>query len=118
MMKLFGFGKKNEERKDSEHEIKTSCACGSQCGISKVKHARFIVLGACCQKSADTFSNVKRAVAELGLSDEVLNIGDHVEIAKYGVMQTPALVVDSKVVATGRLIKVEEAKRLIEKAGV
>ena len=61
---------------------------------------------------------MQKAVAELGLSDEVLNIGDNVEIAKYGVMQTPALVIDSKVVSIGRLIKVEEAKKLIEKAGM
>ena len=98
--------------------MKANCACGSQCGISDVQNARFIVLGACCQKSADTFANVQKAVAELGLSDEVLNIGDNVEIAKYGVMQTPALVIDSKVVSIGRLIKVEEAKKLIEKAGM
>lgn len=78
---------------------------------------RFIVLGACCKKSTDTFANVKQAVKELGLSEEVINIGDDLEIAKYGVMQTPALVVDNKVVSYGKLIKVEEAKRLIMQAG-
>ena len=119
-MAWFGFGKKKEETGVccGGQEVKTTCACGSQCGISDVNNARFIVLGACCQKSADTFANVKKAVAELGLSDEVLNIGDDAQIAKYGVMQTPALVIDSKVVSYGRLIKVEEAKNLIEKAGV
>lgn len=117
-MGLFGFGKKKEEAGCccSNQEVKTTCACGGQCGISDVKNARFIVLGACCQKSADTFSNVKQAASELGFSDEVLNIGDAVEIAKYGVMQTPALVIDSRVVSSGRLIKVDEAKKLIENA--
>lgn len=119
-MTLFRFGKKKEETPccGGGQEIKSTCACGGQCGISDIKSARFIVLGACCQKSTDTFTNVKQAVAEMGFTDVVLNIGDAVEIAKYGVMQTPALVINSKVVSYGKLIRVEEAKKLIEKAGV
>lgn len=97
-------------------ESKPTCACGQQCGISTVKNARFIVLGACCKKSQQTFENAKQAVLQMGLADEVINIGDNIEIAKYGVMQTPALVVDSKVVSYGKLLSVEEVKTLIEKA--
>lgn len=115
-MGLFGLGKKKAPAVHGGQEIKTACACGGQCAVGDVKNTRFIVLGACCQKSADTFANVKQAVAELGLQDVVLNIGDAVEIAQYGVMQTPALVIDSKVVSSGRLIRVEEAKSLIGKA--
>lgn len=119
-MGLFGLGKKKDEADGccGKDEIKSKCACGSECGISEIKNARFIVLGACCQKSSDTFANVKQAVAEMGFDDEVLNIGDAVEIAKYGVMQTPALVINSKVMSYGKLIKIEEAKKLIEKAGL
>lgn len=120
-MSLFNFGKKKEDTTPcccDNQEVKATCSCGSQCGISDIENARFIVLGACCQKSTDTFANVKQAVAEMGFTDEVLNIGDAIEIAKYGVMQTPALVINSKVVAFGKLIKVEEAKKLIEKSGV
>lgn len=84
--------------------------------MNEKKDARFVVLGACCKKSADTFANVKQAAEALGFADEVINVGDMVEIAKYGVMQTPALVIDGKVVSYGKLIKVEEAKKLIEKA--
>ncbi len=110
-MGLFNFGKKKQE-------ITTECSCGGSCGISDVKNSRFIVLGACCKKSSDSFENTKRAVRELGLNDEVLNIGDVAEIAKYGVMQTPALVIDSKVVSYGKLLTIDEVKRQIEKAGV
>lgn len=120
-MSLFNFGKKKGDTTPccgNNQEVKTACSCGSQCGIDANGKARFIVLGACCQKSTDTFTNVKQAVAEMGFIDEVLNIGDAVEIAKYGVMQTPALVINSKVVAYGKLIKVHEAKKLIEKSGV
>lgn len=119
-MKLISFGKKKEETPccGNGKGVSSACACGDQRGVNDGKNARFLVLGACCQKSADTFANVKQAVAELGFADEVLNLGDPVEIAKYGVMQTPALVIDGKVVSYGRLIKAEEAKKLIEKAGM
>lgn len=79
---------------------------------------RFIVLGACCKKSSDTFNNTKTAVKELGFSDEVINVGDNVVIASYGVMQSPALVLDGKVVAYGRLLSVSDVKKLIDKQGI
>lgn len=92
----------------------TACSCAGKQGEGKYKTNRFIVLGACCKKSADTFTNVKQAVLEMGFSDTVVNIGDAVEIAGYGVMQTPAFVINGKVVSYGKLIKVDEAKKLIE----
>jgi small redox-active disulfide protein 2 len=73
------------------------------------------VLGACCKKSAATFENVKAAVKSLGLSVEVENIGDLAEIARYGVMSTPALVIDDKVVSLGRLLEVKDAAKIIQK---
>jgi small redox-active disulfide protein 2 len=73
------------------------------------------VLGACCKKSLATFENVKKAVAELGLDAEVVNIGDIGEIASYGVMSTPALVIDGKVVSIGRFLDAKDAKTIIEK---
>lgn len=73
------------------------------------------VLGACCKKSLETFENTKIAVQELGLDAEVENIGDIMEIAKYGVMSTPALVVDEKVVSYGKLLKPNDVKKILEK---
>jgi len=73
------------------------------------------VLGACCKKSLATFENVKKAVAELGLDAEVVNTGDNGEIASYGVMSTPALVIDEKVVSIGRFLDTKDAKIIIEK---
>lgn len=99
-------------------KIKSACACGGKCNISDMKNVRFIVLGACCKKSQQTFENAKQAVDELGITDEVINIGDNIEIAKYGVMQTPAFVIDNKVVSYGKMLSVNEIKTLIEKAGV
>lgn len=44
-----------------------------------------------------------------------VNISDTMEIMKYGVMSTPALVIDGKVVATGRMLSVEQIEELIKK---
>jgi small redox-active disulfide protein 2 len=102
-MGLFDFLKKKEEK----------CSCGGQCGVETVENARFIVLGACCKKSLETFENTKKAVAEMGFSDLVINIGDMEQIAKYGVMATPALVVDNNVVSYGKFLTVDEVKKII-----
>lgn len=127
-MALFGFGKKKEEKpvanngvNNGAEKIETTCACGIQAntnGTDDVKNAKFIVLGACCKKSTETFINVKNAVLELGFKDEVLNVGDPLAISKYGVIQTPAFVINGKVVSYGKLIKVEEAKKMIENSGL
>lgn len=102
------------KKKTSEDQVlKSACSCGSSCGISEIRSARYIVLGACCKKSEQTFENTKIAIKELGLDEEVINIGDIEEISKYGVIQTPALVIDSKVVSYGKLLKVEDIKKII-----
>jgi protein-disulfide isomerase len=44
------------------------------------------------------------------------HVTDFAEIASYGVMTTPALVVDGKVVSYGKVLKKEEAKTIIQKA--
>lgn len=73
------------------------------------------VLGACCKRSLDTFENTKKAVASLGLDAAVENVGDLSEIAKYGVMQTPALVVDDKVLVYGRFLTERAATEFLRK---
>lgn len=73
------------------------------------------VLGACCKKSLATFENAKKAVEELGLGIEVENIGDIDKIAGYGVMSTPALVIDEKVVSLGRFLEIKDVKAIIAK---
>ncbi len=110
-MNIFGFGKK-------EKKVTAPCACGNECEISDIEKARVIVLGACCKKSSESFANVKTAVEELGIKEAVINIGDNAQIAKYGVMSTPALVIDSKVVCLGKLITVEAAKGYLKESAL
>lgn len=82
--------------------------------LDEIQNAKIIVLGDCSQKSLETFENAKIAVSELGLSDSVINIGDNKIVVQFGVMQTPALVIDGKVSAYGELLSIEEIKELIK----
>lgn len=74
------------------------------------------VLGGGCANCHALEASAKAALAELGLPQEVGHITDFGEIAACGVLHTPALMVDGKVVASGRVLSKEEAKDLIEKA--
>ena len=74
------------------------------------------VLGGGCANCHALEAAAKAALAELGLPQEVGHITDFGEIAACGVMHTPALMVDGKVVASGRVLTKEEAKDLIVKA--
>ena len=76
---------------------------------------KIITLGSCCKKSKQNHENAVIAAKNCGV-DEPINIGDTMEIMKYGVMSTPALVIDGKVVATGRMLSVEQIEELIKKS--
>ncbi|TCK98745.1 small redox-active disulfide protein 2 [Natranaerovirga hydrolytica] len=75
------------------------------------------VLGACCKTSQKMLENTKEAVKMMGLDVEVENIGDIEEISKYGIMTTPGLVVDGKVLSYGKLLKPKAIVKLIKKMG-
>ena len=57
----------------------------------------------------------KEALSELGMADEVEHVTDFAKIAAYGVMSTPALVVDGKVVSYGKVLKPEDIVALFKK---
>ena len=59
-----------------------------------------------------------QAMAELGVEPAVGHITDFPQIAQYGVMTTPALVLDGKVLCQGRVLSKDEAKRLLQQAGL
>lgn len=115
-MAIINLGKKKKTPCCGDSTQQTTC-CEKPHDKDVNSTARFIVLGACCQKSTDTFNNVKQAVKEMGLVGDVVNIGDDLEIARYGVMQTPGFVVDGKVVSYGKLLKVEDVKKILTKLG-
>jgi len=61
------------------------------------------VLGPGCSKCVTLERIAREAVAELGLDATIEKVEDYPTIAAYGVMATPALVVDERVVSSGRV---------------
>jgi small redox-active disulfide protein 2 len=68
------------------------------------------ILGSGCSKCQSTEKNVKEALAESGLDVQVDKVTDVMEIAKYGVFITPAVIIDGKVKSVGKIPDTEEIK--------
>ena len=66
------------------------------------------ILGTGCTKCKALEEATKKAVAIIGGFHEVKKVEDIVEIMNYGVMSTPALVVDGEVKSVGKLLSVDE----------
>ena len=72
------------------------------------------VLGSCCGNCAALMANTKIALAELGMECTVEKVTDFAEIAKYGVMSIPALVIDDRVVSSGKVLKPKDIMKILE----
>ncbi|HBA70684.1 MAG: redox-active disulfide protein [Geobacteraceae bacterium GWC2_55_20] len=66
------------------------------------------VLGTGCSKCKTLYENTNKALQESGKNAEVVKVEDIPSIMKYGVMSTPALVIDGKVKFSGKLASVAE----------
>ena len=73
------------------------------------------VLGPGCAKCQKTEKVVKEAVAESGVEADVDKITDVMKIAGYGVMGTPAIVVEGEVKSVGKIPSKEDIKSWIGK---
>lgn len=124
-MALFNFGKKKEEEKKASapacrcgcptsetKEITNDCCSEANDGICCIK-----VLGAGCKSCHEQYENAKQAVKAMGLSIEVEYITDMQKVMEYGVMSMPALVVNEKVVAMGKVLKAADVVALLHKLG-
>lgn len=108
------FRKKKEE--------KPACCCGGNCTRSNMQKAEseklstgVKVLGSGCAKCNALETAVKEAMAELNINAEIEHVTDFAQIASYGVMSTPALVVNGKVVSYGKVLKKQEAIDILKK---
>jgi small redox-active disulfide protein 2 len=61
-----------------------------------------------CQKCKILEQHAREAVSELGLDAAVEKVADMGQIAAMGVMSTPALAIDGKVVSVGRVLTKEQ----------
>ncbi|HPF86922.1 MAG TPA: thioredoxin family protein [Candidatus Limiplasma sp.] len=105
-MAFFNFGKKSEPK-----HCCSCCACDKQesPAVSAVK-----VLGGGCNNCHKLQENTQEALKSLGMDTQVDLVTDPAAIVAYGVMSTPALVVDEKVVATGRVLTPQQAAEAIQ----
>ncbi|MDL2319470.1 thioredoxin family protein [Eubacteriales bacterium OttesenSCG-928-A19] len=114
------FGKKKKEA--------TECDCGGCCNAEGInadsmeaakqaqqEGARVKILGSGCKKCNELEANTKAALTQLGIDSTIDHVTDFAQIAAYGVMTTPALVVDGKVISYGKVLKADEVAALLKK---
>ena len=73
------------------------------------------VLGDGCDKCNALEKNVKEVLSELGMTDEIDHVTDFAQIAAMGVMSTPALVIDNKVVSMGKVLSKDDVIKALKK---
>lgn len=101
------FGKKKPEA--------APCSCGGNCAAAAdtAVNAAVKVLGSGCTKCNALESATREALAELGMDTSIEHVTDFAKIAAYGVMSTPALVVNDTVISYGKVLKKDEVIALL-----
>lgn len=72
------------------------------------------ILGPGCLKCELLYENVLKAIEELGIEVNLIKIKDLLQIASHGVLTTPGLVIDGKVISQGKVLSVEEIKKILQ----
>ncbi len=99
------------------------CECGCNVTAQQVEAAQATktegasvkVLGSGCAKCNQLETATKAALLQLGMDTVIDHVTDFAQIAAYGVMTTPALVVDGKVVSYGKVLTQQEVVKLLQK---
>ncbi|NLA54165.1 MAG: thioredoxin family protein [Clostridiales bacterium] len=107
------FGKKASKDLETHNSAKTmaetpNTAASEDSGVK--------VLGSGCAKCNALEAATKEALAQLGMDTSIDHVTDFAKIAAYGVMTTPALVIDGKVVSYGKELKTQEVVSLLKKS--
>ncbi|HZJ77800.1 MAG TPA: thioredoxin family protein [Clostridia bacterium] len=110
------FGRKSKKVENS------SCSCGdcdaqsmAKAETAKNEGASVKVLGGGCAKCNQLEAATKAALEQLGMDTTIDHVTDFSQIAAYGVMTMPALVVDGKVVSYGKVLKTDEVVEILQK---
>jgi len=109
--KIMSLFKKKEEKK--------SCCC--QCSVDAMEQAEetkkelgIKILGSGCAKCNKLEENVRQALEEMNIELPIGHVTDFAQIATYGVMSTPALVLNGEVVSFGKVLTVDEVKHILK----
>nr|WP_317399560.1 thioredoxin family protein [uncultured Gemmiger sp.] len=91
------------------------CSCGGACGTQS-DAASILILGPGCKNCQALEANTRAALEQIGDTTSAIgHVTDFSEIAKYGIMSTPGLVVDGKVVSYGKVLKPEDIVTILKK---
>jgi small redox-active disulfide protein 2 len=71
------------------------------------------ILGSGCKKCVALGENARAATKAAGKEAEIVKVTDFAQIAGYGVMSTPGLVIDEKLVSSGKVLTPQEIERLL-----
>ena len=97
-----------------------SCCCGDGCGSETMKQAEMMkqgkgikILGSGCKKCVALEETIQNAVHEMNIDISIEHVSDFAKIASYGVMTTPAFVLNGKVVSYGKILSIDEVKSIL-----
>lgn len=105
------FGKKASKELEGVHAATNA----DKAETANLQGAAIKILGSGCAKCNGLEASTKAALAQLGMDTAIDHVTDFVQIAAFGVMTTPALVVDGKVVSYGKVLKPDEVVTLLKK---
>lgn len=74
------------------------------------------ILGSGCKNCTKLGENTEKALKEIGKEAEIVKVTDMKEIMGYGIMSTPGLVIDEKVVSYGKVLKPKDIIKILETA--
>lgn len=94
----------------ASESVSSACCPDPTKGIWQIK-----VLGAGCKNCHEQYKYVREAVKKLGLSVDVEYITDMEKVVTYDVMSMPAVVVNEKVISMGKVLKVNDVEKLLQK---
>lgn len=108
--------------KKNNKEEEKCCCCGGNCDPQSMENAERLknegptikILGSGCSKCKQLEANTKEALSKMNLDIDIEHVTDFAQIASYGVLTTPALVVNGKVVSYGKVLKPEEVIKTLE----
>ena len=111
------FGKKKEQPAASCCEGCAGCAPQNmeKAESEKAEGPSVKILGSGCAKCNALEASTRAALEKLGMDTAIDHVTDFAKIAAYGVMTTPALVVDGKVVSYGKVLKPDEVASILKK---
>jgi small redox-active disulfide protein 2 len=108
------FGKKKEKQAENQDDDR---GAGLTAGMKVTSESGVAVkvLGSGCEKCNALEAATREALEILGMDTTIEHVTDFSQIAAFGVMSTPALVIDNKVVSLGKVLKTDEVITILQK---